>query len=87
MAIKFRDQNPVRGTLDPFTLEQDHLLGIEEFNDPITPIEQNDSPELYNRKKMDPIAATAEVIQTSAGRLYAHEKSSALPLDGTFTKA
>src|SRR5882672_10432759 len=87
LAQKFKDQNPIKGTEDPFTLEKQYLLGIEENNDPTTPIEQSDKVELLDRSKLTGIAGKAEVVQTSAGGLYAHERQSSLPLDGTFVKA
>jgi hypothetical protein len=87
MAVKFKEQNPVMGSQDPYSLEKDYLLGIEDHNDPITPIEQSAKPELMNRQKLDPIAQTAQVMQTNVGGLYAHERNSPLPTDGSFTKA
>lgn len=48
MAEKFRDQFPVMGSEDPYTLEKQYLLGIVELQEPIDPIEQTDSPTLQN---------------------------------------
>jgi hypothetical protein len=84
MAVKFKEQNPIMGSLDPYSLDLDYLIGIEEHGDPLTPIEQSTKAELLDRSKMDSVAALAEVITTSVGRLYANEKSSALPGDNGF---
>ena len=56
MAEKFKAQNPVMGTgdLDPYSLAANSLLGIEEYGDDCSPIEQSDSierchPSLHRR--------------------------------------
>lgn len=84
IAVKFKEQNPILGTLDPYSMDRDYLLGIEEYNDPIDPIEQSNAVELLDRKKMDPIAAKAVELKTSVGRLYSTEKSSPLPVENAF---
>lgn len=84
MAVKFKEQNPVMGTLDPYSMDRDYLCGIEEYNDPIDPIEQTNKVELFDRKKMDPIAAKATELKTSVGRLYKSEQTSPLPADNGF---
>src|SRR5258708_10008063 len=87
MALKFKEQNPIFGSQDPFSMDKQYLLGIVEDNDPITPIEQSDKVELLDRSKLTGPAGKAVAVQTSAGGLYAHERQSSLPLDGTFVKA
>jgi hypothetical protein len=87
MAEKFKLQNPIKGTQDPYSLDCQYLLGIVELNDPIDPIEQSDAVELFDRKKMDSVSASATVYKTNAGGLYAHEKQSPLTPDGVFVKA
>lgn len=52
MAEKFRDQNPVMGSLDPQTNHVDYLLGIEEEGDDLTPIEQTGAIEKWNRSRL-----------------------------------
>lgn len=84
IAVKFKEQNPILGTLDPYSMDRDYLLGIVEHSDPIDPVEQSDAIELLDRKKMDPIAAKAVELKTSVGRLYAGEKASPLPADNAF---
>jgi len=44
MAMKFKDQNPIMGTEDPMSLQRQHLIGIEEFGDNCSPIEQSTAP-------------------------------------------
>lgn len=51
-AMKFKEQHPVMGSEDPYTLDKEYLLGIEENNDPISPIEQSASVERFNRAKI-----------------------------------
>lgn len=84
MAVKFKEQNPKMGSLDPYSLDREYLMGIEEYNDPTDPVEQSDKVELLDRSKMDVVAAKAEVIKTNVGRLYASEKSSPLPAENAF---
>jgi hypothetical protein len=84
MAVKFKEQNPIMGSLDPYSLDRDYLCGIEEYNDPLEPVEQSQSVELLDRRRMDSVAKLAEVIQTSVGRLYQSEKTSPLPPDNAF---
>lgn len=49
MAEKFKAQHPVMGSENPFTLDKDYLLGIEEAGDPTTPVEQSGAIERFNR--------------------------------------
>lgn len=43
MAIKFKEQNPIMGSEDPYTLVKDYLIGIEELGDNCDPVEQTDA--------------------------------------------
>lgn len=52
MANKFKEQNPVMGSQDPYSLELQYLCGIEEDGDDISPIEQSDKIELMDRSKL-----------------------------------
>lgn len=56
MATKYRDQNPIMGTENPYTLDKQYLIGIVEHGDDCSPIEQSTSLELgmWNR----PVPAT-----------------------------
>jgi hypothetical protein len=47
-AMKFRDQNPVMGSEDPYSGEKKYLMGIVEHGDDITPVEQSDSISLQD---------------------------------------
>lgn len=51
-AYKFKDQNPVMGSEDPYTLEKQFLIGIVENGDDVTPIEQSDAIERFDRSKL-----------------------------------
>lgn len=53
-AEKFKEQNPVMGTDNPYSAmsTKQYLIGIVEYNDDITPIEQTDAIELWDRSKM-----------------------------------
>ncbi len=84
MAVKFKDQNPIMGSLDPYSQEREYLMGIEEYGDPIEPIEQSTKAELLDRSKMDSIAKTAEVLLTSVARLYPSEKAGAPATGSSF---
>jgi hypothetical protein len=50
IANAIKRANPVMGSDDPTTGQLQYLIGIEEEGDPITPIEQSDEIELFNRK-------------------------------------
>lgn len=52
LAYKFRDQHPLMGSQDPYSLEKEYLCAIEEEGDPLTPIEQSDSIELMDRSRL-----------------------------------
>lgn len=52
MAYKFKYQHPRMGTMDPYTSEMEYLIGIEEDNDPITPVEQTDAIEHLDRSRL-----------------------------------
>jgi hypothetical protein len=71
MAKKFKDQNPVMGSEDPYSLERQYLCGIEEDNDDCSPIEQSSAKTLLDVSKLP----NSKVVETSAGGLYAHERA------------
>ena len=87
IAEAIKRANPIMGSDDPLTGQLQSLVGIEEQGDPITPIEQSDEIELYNRR----LAANAVPIMIIPGNtgLYAvkrAEVASTLPADSTFVK-
>ena len=51
-ALKFKEQNPIMGSEDPYTLQKEYLMGIVEHNDDISPVEQTSSIERWNRSKL-----------------------------------
>ncbi len=76
LAMKFKDQNPVMGSLDPYTGRMDSLIGIEEYRDDCSPIEQSDAIEQWNRAAMG--GPDVKVIKGKGG-LFAEERHSILP--------
>ena len=91
-ALKFKEQNPVNGSEDPYTLTREYLCGIEEWNDPLTPIEQNDTP-VMNKGTMEKIRK-GELVLVKADHPYNRLFDAPAPLSGgndvvatAFTKA
>lgn len=88
MAMKFRDQNPIMGSEDPYTLQKQYLIGIIEMKDDCTPIEQSDKVEIWDRSKMSPQKQNVQVVHGEG--LYSPQRDgkATLPLDGSsnFTK-
>jgi len=80
-AMKFKEQNPLMGSEDPRTLERQSLLGIVENGDDISPIEQTDNIERWDRKKLN---IDGPVTIVTNGGLYSTEKHATLPLDSSF---
>lgn len=75
-ALKFKDQNPIMGTEDPYNLQMKYLIGIEEYNDDCSPIEQSKA---ITRGAISP---NERVVPGKKG-LYS-EIRAPLPLDATF---
>lgn len=51
VAAKMKAQNPVMGTADPMSIDArdgDFLVGVIEWGDPTTPIEQSAAPERFD---------------------------------------
>lgn len=86
MARKFRQQHPIMGTEDPVSLERQYLLGIEEDGDDCSPIEQSTAETLIDMSKFREQFPEAEVLKTSAGGLYAHERNSNIGEASSFVK-
>lgn len=78
IAVKFRDQNPVMGSLDPQTGHIDSLLGIEEEGDDLFPIEQTGAIEKWDRKRLTGARPT-EVVPGDNG-LYSRSSLGTVPL-------
>jgi hypothetical protein len=84
IADAAKRQNVLMGSEDPRTGAMDYLVGVEEYGDDCTPIEQTDSVERWDRRQL-PGGRAVDVVRGKGG-LYAEERHSALPLDGSFVK-
>lgn len=82
-ALKFKEQNPIMGSQDPYSNRMDYLVGIEEQEDDCSPIEQSSSIELWDRSKLQ--GPAVDVVKGKGG-LFANERQSALPLESAFVK-
>lgn len=77
-AEKFRDQNPVKGTLNKYTGEMKYLVAIEENGDDCSPIEQSDSVSLED---ITAKIATGELrVVPGNGYLTAADRGASIPL-------
>lgn len=85
LAQKFKDQNPLMGSEDQYSLSTESLLGIEEYNDDCSPIEQSPVIERFDRNRIPGAAAKVSIVPGING-LYAAERSAPLPTDGGFVK-
>ena len=82
-AVKFKEQNPLMGSENPYTLEKQYLIGIVEQGDDVTPLEQSESLELADGKELHK-GKTMEVVR--ANGIYSPRVDAARPLpsDGPF---
>ena len=48
LAFKFKEQNPIMGTENYYSMDKEYLLGIEEYGDPVDPVEQSDKTTQIN---------------------------------------
>lgn len=86
-AVKFKEQNPVMGSEDPYTLQKEYLCGIVEHHDDISPIEQTESLERWNRSKLMG-AKPVEIVKGNGIYTPSLDAPNRLPGDGTgFTPA
>lgn len=68
-AEMVKRQNPLMGSEDPENpREFESLVGIMEWGDDITHLEQSDKMERIDREMLDDEAQTARAIRTSSGR-------------------
>lgn len=68
-AEAYKRQNPRMGTQDPFSVDArdtEYLLGVEEWGDDITPLEQTDADELIDRSMLPDNRQNA--VQVPVGR-------------------
>ena len=85
-AQKFRDQNPIMGSMDPMSGQMDYKIGIEEDNDPCTPLEGVvEGVEKWDRSKLAG-ARPSEVVAGDNGlyQLGRSAGSTPLPVDAGF---
>lgn len=86
-ALKFKEQNPIMGSEDPYTLQKEYLIGIVEHKDDISPVEQTSNIERWNRSRLVG-AKPVEVVRGNGLYAPAVDGKSNLPTDGTgFTPA
>ena len=67
-ALKFKEQNPVMGTEDYFSGYKEYLLAIPDHGDDITPIEQTDAIEKWDRSAV--VLPPGTQLVTLKGRGY-----------------
>ena len=80
-ANKFKEQNPVMGSQNPYTLEKQYLIGIEENGDDCSPLEQSTAPQLTDRsllQNQDPV----KLVKGEG--LFAYRDKSRLPTNPAF---
>ena len=87
-ALKFKEQNPLMGSEDPYTLQKQYLMGIVELKDDCSPIEQSDKVEIWDRSKMSASKQNVEVVHGDGLYSQRRDGSAPLPVDGhsNFTK-
>ncbi len=69
-AEAYKRQHPRMGTQDPLSVDArdtEYLLGIEEWGDDVTPIEQTDADELIDRSKLPAHRQKAIAVDLVAG--------------------
>lgn len=81
-ALKFKEQNPIMGSEDPYTLQKEYLIGIVEHKDDISPTEQTESIERWNRSKLVG-AKPVEVVKGNGIYTPSLDAPNRLPTDGT----
>lgn len=91
VAEALKRANPIMGSDDFTTGQLQYLVGIEEHGDPITPIEQSEEIELYNRK-LQRNAVPIMVVPGNIG-MYSVRRSEmapvsipGAPVESTFSK-
>jgi hypothetical protein len=77
MCRKFKDQNPIMGTEDPYNLQMQYLIGIEEDGDDCSPIEQSKA---VTRQPLD---KDQQIVPGKKG-IWAEQRAPGLPLDPIF---
>ncbi len=87
VAEALKRQNPIMGSDNPENGQLDYLLGIKEQRDPITPVEQSDEIELFNRRHQKN-AVPIMIVPGNVG-MYAVRSNAIkadLPVENAFVK-
>lgn len=61
VAKALKRQNPIMGTQDNRFLTMKYLIGIEDYGDDCSPVEQSASAELWDRNTLPPEKRNAEI--------------------------
>lgn len=79
MARKFKDQHPIMGSQDPYSLlgNSDFLIGIVEDGDDCTPIEQN--PNAIERIDRSKMPRNTQVVPGPVGLYSARDIRAPIP--------
>ena len=85
VALAFKRQNPQMGSLDPSTGSINYLISIKELEDPLTPIEVTNAPEVWNREKLAG-ARPSELVPGDNGLYGMGDWRRGQPLDVNFNK-
>lgn len=85
VAEAAKQQNPIMGSEDPYTLIRQYLVGIEEQGDDCSPVEQSPAIELMDRTKLVNPRPT-DVVRGDNGLYSGRAVQTSLPLDSNFVK-
>lgn len=80
-AQKFKEQHPVMGTENPYTLQKEYLIGLPDLQEDCSPIEQSTAIELWNRTLM-PDTKSYQVIKGNGLFSPNLDRAPSLPFDG-----
>lgn len=83
MALKFKLQNPIMGTADPYSGTAQYKIGIEAWGDDVSPLDESikESDELIDRSKLPEHRQHVERFQREG--LFADFRSPLSPTAGT----
>ena len=86
VAKALKRQNPIMGTQDNRFLTMKYLIGIEDYGDDCSPVEQSNSAELWDRNTLPPAQRKAEVVPGDNGIYSIQDVVSFQPTSGGFVK-
>lgn len=84
-AEAFKRQNIKMGSFDPRTGEEVFLIGIKDYGDDCSPVEQSDAIERWDRSKLTGTRPT-EVVPGDNGIYSVKDVQSRQPVDSNFVK-